>query len=593
VALVLLLVAGITASTWLAVRAHRAEAAARDAEKAESERAEGERRANAGLAATNAALAAEQAKVQARFDMAMKAIALFHTGVSEDMLLKNAEFEGLRTKLLREAGGFYADMEKLLAGQTDTKSRKTLAEGYFQLGELTDKIGSKPEALVVHRKALALRRELAAAKGADVETRLDVARSLNAVGDLLLQTGDRAQALSVLQEVRDLAVALEAESPTGAVSVQLAFAHNGIAFMLTDMGKPAEALDSYRKALEIYQKLSEAGQYLVPSQGPTFGGQLQAGTYMSIAYMLDETGKSAEGLESYRKAWDILQKLANANPANTSVQTYLAKCHNYMGVALYSMGKPEEAITQLRKMLSIFQKLADAHPAVAEFQFDLAVAHDNIAITLSKTGRPEEAIQANQKALAIFQKLANGNPTVLQYRLELATAYNNFGRLLARQKRFAEAFTALDAGLALRQKLAEADPENTAYRIYLGWSHADRGRALVRSGQPSKAAADLQQAVELWAKEPVTDLETRVERLRALALLASLGGDAKSGVTKAEAARFADQAVAALRDAINAGLSQLDELKEPDFDALRGRDDFKKLVAGVEAKAAKKQAESK
>jgi len=64
-------------------------------------------------------------------------------------------------------------------------------------------------------------------------------------------------------------------------------------------------------------------------------------------------------------------------------------------------------------------------------------------------------------------------------------------------------------------------------------------------------------------------------------------------VTKAEAARFADQAVAALRDAINAGLSQLDELKEPDFDALRGRDDFKKLVAGVEAKAAKKQAESK
>ena len=588
VALVLLLVAGITASTILAVRATRAEAAAREAQQAEAERAEGERRANAELAARNAELAAEQAKVQARFDMAMKAIALFHTGVSEDMLLKNPQFEELRTKLLKEAAGFYADLEKLLAGQTDARSRKALADGYFQLGELTDKIGSKTEALAVHRKALALRRELAAAKGADVETRLDVARSLNAVGGMLQQTGDRAQVLSVFQEVRDLAAALEAESPTDAVRVQLAVGHNGIAFALTDMGKPAEALDSYRKALEIYQRLPEAGQYLLPSQGPTFGLQLQAGTYMSIGQMLGETGKSAEGLQSYRKASEMLQRLANANPANTSVQRYLAECHSQMGVVLNSMGKPEEAVSQFRKTLAIFQKLADAHPAVTEFQLYLAGAHGNIALPLSKTGRPEEAMQANQKGLAIFQKLADANPTVPQYQFDLAQAHNNFGRLLARQKRFAEAFTHLDIGLAMRQKLAEADPENTAYTNRLGWSHADRGRALARSGQPSKAAADLRRAVELWAKDPALDLETRFERSRALALLASLGGDAKSGVTKAEAARFADQAVAALRDAINAGLSQLDELKEPDFDPVRGRDDFKRLLSELEARSGPK-----
>ena len=56
-------------------------------------------------------------------------------------------------------------------------------------------------------------------------------------------------------------------------------------------------------------------------------------------------------------------------------------------------------------------------------------------------------------------------------------------------------------------------------------------------------------------------------------------------MTKDEAAAFADQAVASLRDAISAGLGWPDELKEPDFDALRGRDDFKKLVGELEAKA--------
>jgi hypothetical protein len=84
---------------------------------------------------------------------------------------------------------------------------------------------------------------------------------------------------------------------------------------------------------------------------------------------------------------------------------------------------------------------------------------------------------------------------------------------------------------------------------------------------------------------------------RALALLAGLSRETKLGVTTAEAARFADQAVASLRDTINAGWNWPNELKEPDFDALRGRADFRKLVAEVEtgdkANAAKKEAESK
>src|SRR5262249_43784916 len=156
-----------------------------------------------------------------------------------------------------------------------------------------------------------------------------------------------------------------------------------------------------------------------------------------------------------------------------------------------------------------------------------------------------------------------------------------------RQQRFTEAFTSIDAGLAIRQKLASADAKNTDYATDFGYSHAYRGWALIRSGQPSKAAADLRQSVELWAKAKAPNTETRFERSRVRALLAGLGTDAKSGVTTAEAASFADRSVAALGDAINAGWNRPSELKEPDFDALRDRADFQKLVADVEAKAEK------
>jgi tetratricopeptide (TPR) repeat protein len=228
--------------------------------------------------------------------------------------------------------------------------------------------------------------------------------------------------------------------------------------------------------------------------------------------------------------------------------------------------------------VALLQKLAQDNPAVAEFRHDLGFTHGHLGDALQATGRPSEAEAEYRTALAILIKIADDNPTNTEFRLSLGTAQNNLGLLLVRGKRFPEAFTALETGLAIRQKLVDADPKNTAYIKDLGWSYADRGRARVLAGQPALAAADLRRARELWAKVPSLDTETRLEQAGALALLAGLGQNPKSGVTAAEAAAFADQAVATLRDAISAGWARCKELKEPEFDSLRGREDFKKLA---------------
>jgi eukaryotic-like serine/threonine-protein kinase len=376
---------------------------------------------------------------------------------------------------LKEAAGFYAELETLLAGQSDARSRKALAAAYAQLGDLTVKIGSIPEALAVHRKALALRRELAVVGGADVETRLDVARSLFALGDLLFRTDDSTEALSAFHEQCDLAAALEAESPTDAVRVLLAFGHNGVGFVLQSREKLAEALECFGKALAFYQKLPEAGQYEVPGQGPTFGLQLQAGTYFSIGEALSGTGKRADALESYLKALDIMEKLANAYPANTTIQKYLAMCREGIGIFLNDMGRHEEALAAWLKALAIRQKLADANPAVSVYQSYLANAYGRIGDLLERSGRPEEAMEADGKMLAISQKLVDANPTVPEYQRQVAGADINLGGRLARQKRSAEAITAIDAGLAIARKLVDTHPENPWSTGQLGDGYASRG----------------------------------------------------------------------------------------------------------------------
>jgi hypothetical protein len=143
----------------------------------------------------------------------------------------------------------------------------------------------------------------------------------------------------------------------------------------------------------------------------------------------------------------------------------------------------------------------------------------------------------------------------------------------------------LDKGQALFQKLSAAHPENARYTLRLGYSHAFRGAARARAGQ-SAAAADLRRALKLWAGTKDADAEDRFEQARAQAVLAGLGADPKSGVTAAEAAAFADQAVTGLQDANQTGWINVAELKEPDFDPLRKRADFQKLVKELETKTA-------
>jgi hypothetical protein len=88
----------------------------------------------------------------------------------------------------------------------------------------------------------------------------------------------------------------------------------------------------------------------------------------------------------------------------------------------------------------------------------------------------------------------------------------------------------------------------------------------------------------LWAKYKAPDGEDHFERKRALALLAGMGAEAKSVVAAAKATAFADQAAAALRDALAADGAPRAKVNEADFDAVRERDDLRKLVRELEAK---------
>jgi serine/threonine-protein kinase len=737
----LALVAGMVGTAWGLIRAARA----------------------------NADLIQSRAAVQERYELAVDAIKTFHTGVSEDFLLKEVKFKDLRDRFLKSASDFYEKLAALLKDAGDLPSRRALLQANFEVADLAYKVGRKEDALALFRRVLAGREALAASPGADPATAVDVARSFLAVGTvleatgkpdealdsyekarmavaassggppegaaarsafadaegkaglLLKATGRTTEALRALERARDLDDALAGTEPanierqsalanscnnlgillsqTGkpaAAEVEyrqalaivqkladadrkvaewrsrLASSHNNLGYLLSETGKKAEAEAQYRQALDIQQKLADDnsavtdfrsklansrtnfGQLLSetgrPAEAeaqyrqalaiqqkladdnpaiPYFRDQL-AVSHNNLGYLLSETGKPAEAEVEYRHALAIQQRLADDNPTATDFRKQLANSHNNLAQLLSDIGKPTEAKAEYRQALAIQQKLADDNPTVTYFRYQLANGHNNFGELLLDTGRLAEAEAQYRQALATGQKLAADNPkvddfryelasshsglgmvlsstgksakaeaefratlamrhklaadnpTVTRYQSDLGTTYNELGRLLARNRRFDEAFAALNTGLSISQKVADADPKTTQYVNRLGCSYAYRGGTRVRAGQSAEAANDLRRALDVWSQHKVPEIETRFERARALALLAGLGADAKTGVTASGAAAFADQAALALRDAVNAGWARPDELKEPDFDSLRQREDFKKLVAELE-----------
>src|SRR6516164_495980 len=150
----------------------------------------------AALEVKNRELAAANAKVQARYDLAVDAIKTFYTGVSEDFLLKEEKFKDLRNRLLKSAADFYGKLGAMLGKEKDFVSRRALAASNFELADLTDKVGRKEDALAVHRAVLAAREALAAESGTGAATKAEVGLSLTAIATLLTSTEQTDEALA-------------------------------------------------------------------------------------------------------------------------------------------------------------------------------------------------------------------------------------------------------------------------------------------------------------------------------------------------------------------------------------------------------------
>ncbi len=398
-------------------------------------------RANLALADKNAALLAANAKIAARYNLAVDAIATFHTGVSKDFLLKEEKFKDLRDRLLRSAAGFYEKLGALLKDDTDLLSRRALLTAKYEVAGLANQVGRKEDALALHLRVLAGREALAKMPGADPATAVDLARSLVAVGRALEDTGKPEEALAAFERACSVLATADGSLPEGAAA-RLVFADAGYA----------------------------------------------------AGWVLRTIGRTDEARRAMEQARDLQAALAAADPTDSDRQTALAKSHHNLGVLLRTTGKPAEAEVECRSALAILQKLADLNPAVTEFRSRVANSHNNLGELLHHMGKPAEAEDEYRTALAIQQKLADLNPAVTDFRRSLANSHNNLNNVLcAYGQAGGGGRPSAERQLAIRKKLADDNPAVTDLRYSLAGQPLQPRQLAVRQGQAGGGGGRIQQ----------------------------------------------------------------------------------------------------
>jgi serine/threonine-protein kinase len=480
-----------------------------------------ETRANVALAAANEELGRSKAAVQARYDLAVDAIKTFHTGVSEDFLVKEDQFRDLRDRLLRSASEFYARLGALLGHETDPASRRALASANFELAGLTGKVGRLAEALASHRKVLEARRAIAAETGSGDTARADVGRSLTEVAGLLELAGKTDEALAAYREAEGVLSGPEGDSAE--TRAALALCRSRMGFFLSTIGKNDEALAAYRQARDVQEAVAAA-----PSP-PAEARRDLADTINRIGRVLQNVGRPAEALAAYRQALAIRQGLVERDPAGFSARDGLAGSHNNVGLILWKTGQYKEGEAELRAAGGLWRTLANDNPAVASFRSLLQMSQVNLGSLLKDTGRLKESEDVFREALAGLERLVGAHPAVPDYRRRLALAHHNLALVLRSEGRPQDAEPQFRASQAILADLVAGHPAVTEYRADLGSDHSELGVLLAESGRIAGAEAEFRASTAIGEALVAANPKVTVYRDRLATSRVNLGellGDA-------------------------------------------------------------------
>jgi tetratricopeptide (TPR) repeat protein len=380
-AIALVLLGGIVATTWQAVRATDAERSAKD----------NERRA---LAQKDQALT--------NFRLAQDAVDKYLNAVTDNPRLNEKDFFPLRKELLETAVPFY---RKFAEGRSDDpEAEAARGRAYHRLALVRDAMGEKEEALAEYEAAQAIFTKLVAEYPDVPAYQFDLAKNYQNRGLSLAVLGKLDEAESSFRKGLRIKEQLADRFPdVSAYRWEIARSHNGLGLLLKDLGRFDEAETAFRTALKVQEQLSPR-----VLNDPAHRGDLAA-SHNNLGILLNAQKRYAEAATAHAAAQEIYGRLAAEFPDEPKYRYSLAMSHNNLANLLLSQRKYDESEAAHRAALALYGQLVADFPSVPDYRQDLAMSHKNLGLVLNKQGQHEAAAAEHSHPGAIGQRLSRCN----------------------------------------------------------------------------------------------------------------------------------------------------------------------------------------
>ncbi|HBY62184.1 MAG TPA: hypothetical protein DEH78_20380, partial [Solibacterales bacterium] len=255
----------------------------------------------------------------------------------------------------------------------------------------------------------------------------------------------------------------------------------------SNLGRSADALAGYRKALRIRQGLYARDRSAAARREV-------AQSLSSVGDMLLAIGEVDQSIQQMRESLRLREQAAAEQPRDAAVQRDLAA--GYAAIVRPLVGKDDWAqIAEYRqKEAQIWRQLADGGDPLARMNWASANSRLGWALSHLPTGdgrrQYEESIAAQEEYLA-------KTPNDAQVRFELARSYAQIGLLHERRNELALALGEARRALAERKKLNETDPQDVRVKNFLADSYRTVARLLLAMGRPGEALPLAHEAVAL------------------------------------------------------------------------------------------------
>jgi serine/threonine-protein kinase len=450
--------------------------------------------------------------------------------------------------------------------------------------------------------------------------RLELVQSLTGLGKACTRLGMLEEASTALgQTLPFLKQRTEQTAAATLTRVELAEAFMNLGEEYRKAGKVDPGAAAYRRAVTLAGPLATAHPTVARYQ------QVRVLSSMNLGVLFAMNNREPEALLAWRDSAAVLDQAPPSVPELTVWRMGLATNLSALAPDLAKKQQSKLATLAYRLAVEQRQKLVAAHGNVEQHRRELGFAHVSLANHLARTGDFQDSDTAFGKGLALLEKLAKEYPGNGIYPLMCAATLCDRGAMHNGWGKHDQALKHFDKALPLLDKILRKEktrPFLTNARNFTRFNQVGRGLALRRLERYKEAISAYDKALALAAGrdrngvrlgralalaqagdharavaevEAVAGKSTRPGELYdaacALSLAAAAAG-ADTRLIEGERGKVAEQhagrAVSVLRQAQKAGqfktAAAVDHLKKDgDLEALRGREDYRKLLAELEA----------